>query len=79
MTTSAKVVPSLEASFPTSPLTILDDAGENLPLAGYLVGTFSVFSTLEALLGFLVLRLFLLPSSHGGAPVVVFLRSLFSC
>ena len=76
---SADVVPSLEASFPTSPPTVLDDAGENLPLTGYLVGAFSVVSSLEALLGFPILRLFLLPFGHGGAPIVVFLQSLFSC
>jgi hypothetical protein len=41
------VVPFLEASFPTSPPTILDVAGENLLLMGYLVGVFSV-SSIEA-------------------------------
>ena len=48
----ADVVPFLEESFPNSPPTVLDVAGESLPLAGYLVGTFSVVSSMEALLGF---------------------------
>jgi len=79
MAMSADAVPFLEVSFPTSPPTVLDVAGENIPLAGYFVGAFSVVSSLEALLGFPILRLFLLPSGHGGAPIVVFLQSLFSC
>jgi hypothetical protein len=58
-TMSADVVPFLKASFSTSPPTVLDIAGENLPLAGYLVGTFSVVFSLEALLGFAVPRLLL--------------------
>jgi hypothetical protein len=37
---SADVVPSLEASFSTSSPTVLEVAGENLPLAGYSVGAF---------------------------------------
>jgi hypothetical protein len=65
-TMSVDVVPSLETYFPTSPPTILDVVGENLPLACYLVGAFSVVSSLEALLGFPVPRLLLV--SLGGAP-----------
>jgi hypothetical protein len=42
-TMSADVVPFLEASFPTSPPTVLDVAGENLPMKGYLVGAFASF------------------------------------
>jgi hypothetical protein len=56
-TTSVDDVPFFEASFPTSPPTVLDVVGENLLLTGYLVGAFSVVSSLEALLGFLVPRL----------------------
>ena len=78
-TTSVDAVIFLEASFPTSRPTVLDIVGENLPFEGYLVGAFSVVSSLEALLGFPILRLFLLPFGHGGAPIVVFLQSLFSC
>ena len=50
-TTFVDAVPFLEASFPTSPPTVLDVAGENLSLAGYLVGAFSVVFSLEASLG----------------------------
>jgi hypothetical protein len=56
---SADVVPFLEASFPTSPPTVLDVASENLPLAGYFVGICSVVSSLEALLDIPVPRLLL--------------------
>ena len=59
MTTSADSVPSLEVSFPTSLPVILDVAGENLPFAGYIVGAFSVVSSLEALIGVPVPRSFL--------------------
>ena len=65
-TTLADAVPFLEASFPTSPPTILDVAGENLPMIGYLVGAFSVVSSLEAWLGFPVLQLLL--SDDFGCP-----------
>jgi hypothetical protein len=50
-TTSVDAVSSFEASFPASPSAVLDVTGENLPLAGYIVGAFSVVSSLEALLG----------------------------
>jgi hypothetical protein len=53
-TTSTNAVPFLEASFPTTTPTVLDVAGVNLSLAGYFVGAFSIVSSLEALLGFLV-------------------------
>ena len=56
---SADAVPFLEVSFPTSPPTVLDVAGENIPLAGYFVGAFSVVSSLETLIGFPVPRLLL--------------------
>jgi hypothetical protein len=55
MTTSADAISSLEASFPTSPPTVLDVAGENLPVSDYLVGASSVVSSLGAWLGFSVL------------------------
>ena len=58
-TTFTGVVPFLEASFPTSPPTVLDVVGENLPMAGYLVDAFSVVSSLEAWLGFSVPQLLL--------------------
>lgn len=57
-TTSADAVPFLEASFHTSPPTVLDVVSENLLLMGYLVGVFSV-SSLEALLGIPVPQLLL--------------------
>ena len=89
MAMSADAVPFLEVSFPTSPPTVLDVAGENIPLAGYFVGAFSVVSSLETLLGFPVPRLFLFCRLTMVVPlvvlfgvtrqVVVFLRSLFSC
>ena len=68
--TSVNVVPFLEASFPTSPPTVPDVAGENLPMVGYLVSVFCVVSSLEAWLGIPVLQL-LLPVVHGGAPSCV--------
>jgi hypothetical protein len=58
-TTFADAIPFLKASFPTSAPTVLDIAGQNLSLAGYLVGAFSVVSSLEAVLSFPVPRLFL--------------------
>jgi len=65
-TAPTNVVPFLEVSFPTSPPTVLDVAGENLPMIGYLVGAFSVVSSLEAWLGFPVLQLLL--SDDFGCP-----------
>jgi hypothetical protein len=62
--TSVDAVSSLEASFPTSPSAVLDGAGENLPLAGYIVGAFSIVSSLEALLGVPVPRRL----ANGGVP-----------
>jgi len=53
------IITSLEASFPTSPPTVLDVAGENLPLAGYFVGASWVVSSSKALLGFPVAQLLL--------------------
>jgi hypothetical protein len=52
-------VPFLEAPFPTSPPAVLDVAGENLPLAGYIVDAFSIVFSWKALLGVLVPRLLL--------------------
>ena len=69
-TTFVDAVPFLEASFPTSPPTVLDVADGNLPMASYHVGAFSVVSSLEAWLGIKVLQL-LLSSIHGDAPSCV--------
>jgi hypothetical protein len=46
--TSADAMPSLEASFSTSPPTVLDFVGENLPSAGWLVDALGVVSFLKA-------------------------------
>jgi hypothetical protein len=43
MMTFMDAIPFLEAFFPTSPPPVLDVAGENLPMTGYLVGTFAHF------------------------------------
>jgi len=45
---SSDSIPFLEASFSTCPPVALDVIGENFPLAGYLVDTFSVVSSLDA-------------------------------
>ena len=50
-TTSIDAVIFLEASFHTSPPTVLDFAGENLPLSGYLDDALGAVSFLKALLG----------------------------
>jgi hypothetical protein len=71
MTMSADTVTMLEASFPTSPPTVLDVAGENLPLAGYFVGAFTIVSSLEVLLGFLVSWLLLAVRPWGALSYVV--------
>ena len=77
-TTSADVVPFLEASFPTSRPTVLDIVGENLPFEGYLVGAFIVIPSLEALLGFPVPRL-LFAVWPWWCLVFVFLQFFVSC
>jgi hypothetical protein len=57
--TTTDVVPFLVASFTTSPLAVLDVAGENLPLTSYIVSAFSVVFSWKALLGVLAPRLLL--------------------
>lgn len=70
--TFANAVPFLEASFPVSPHSILDVVGENLPIAGYLVGAFHVASSLEAWLNILMLLLLI---AHGDVHKLCYLVS----
>ena len=60
-------IPCWRRPFLPLPPSVLDVAGVNLPLAGYLVSAFSIVSSLEAWLGIAVPQ-FPLPVVHGGAP-----------
>jgi hypothetical protein len=69
----------LEASFPTSPPTVLDVAGVNLPMKGYLVGAFVSFPPW----GQASLSSSAVASCHlvlvVPQRIIVFLMSFFSC